>query len=129
VLGDAIAALPPKFRRRLMVTADGAGASHGLITAWIAGRPPRAELTYPSAGLGARERAAIRLVRRRPGRSPSISAARCASAGRWRLPDRSAGMRGAGREAHVTELTGLLREGPHGDQLDGWPAACASSPP
>ena len=26
-------------------------------------------------------------------------------------------------EAHVTELTGLLREGPHGDQLAGWPAA------
>jgi hypothetical protein len=25
-------------------------------------------------------------------------------------------------EAHVTELTGLLREGPGGDQLDGWPA-------
>ena len=24
-------------------------------------------------------------------------------------------------EAHVTELTGLLREGPDGDQLDGWP--------
>jgi hypothetical protein len=24
-------------------------------------------------------------------------------------------------EAHVTELTGLLREGPGGDQLDGWP--------
>jgi hypothetical protein len=26
-------------------------------------------------------------------------------------------------EAHVTELTGLLREGPSGDQLAGWPAA------
>jgi hypothetical protein len=26
-------------------------------------------------------------------------------------------------EAHVTELTGLLRESPHGDQLDGWPAS------
>ena len=26
-------------------------------------------------------------------------------------------------EAHVTELTSLLREGPHGDQLAGWPAA------
>ena len=26
-------------------------------------------------------------------------------------------------EAHVTELTGLLREGPAGDQLAGWPAA------
>ena len=25
-------------------------------------------------------------------------------------------------EAHVAELTGLLREGPDGDQLDGWPA-------
>ena len=24
-------------------------------------------------------------------------------------------------EAHVTELTGLLREGPGGDQLKGWP--------
>ena len=24
-------------------------------------------------------------------------------------------------EAHVTELTGLLREGPAGDQLKGWP--------
>ena len=26
-------------------------------------------------------------------------------------------------EAHVTELTGLLREGPHGDQLASWPSA------
>ena len=31
VLGEAIAALPPKYRRRLMVTCDGAGASHDLI--------------------------------------------------------------------------------------------------
>jgi hypothetical protein len=31
VLGAAITALPPAFRRRLMVTCDGAGASHGLI--------------------------------------------------------------------------------------------------
>jgi hypothetical protein len=31
VLGEAIAALPPKYRRRLMVTCDGAGASHALI--------------------------------------------------------------------------------------------------
>ncbi len=64
VLSDAIAALPPKFRRRLMVTADGAGASHGLITCLdqLATRP-RHQLIY-SVGreLGARERAAIRLV-------------------------------------------------------------------
>ena len=31
VLGDAITAVPPKYRRRLMVAVDGAGASHGLI--------------------------------------------------------------------------------------------------
>src|SRR5262249_61644009 len=31
VLAEAITALPPKYRRRLMVTCDGAGASHGLI--------------------------------------------------------------------------------------------------
>ena len=31
VLDAPIAALPPAFRRRLMVTCDGAGASHGLI--------------------------------------------------------------------------------------------------
>ena len=64
VLGDAVAALPPKFRRRLMVTADGAGASHGLITRLdqLASRPGH-QLTY-SVGweLGARERNAIRLV-------------------------------------------------------------------
>ena len=31
LLDAAITALPPGFRRRLMVTCDGAGASHGLI--------------------------------------------------------------------------------------------------
>ena len=47
VLGDAIAALPPGYRRRLMVTADGAGASHGLITRLdqLAARPGH-QLTY-----------------------------------------------------------------------------------
>ena len=99
VLGDAIAALPPGYRRRLMVTADGAGASHGLITRLdqLAARPGH-QLAY-SVGweLGERERAAIRPCRRRPGRSRSISAARCASAGLM-TPARSgaAGIRGAG---------------------------------
>ena len=31
VLDAAIAAVPPQFRRKLMVTCDGADASHGLI--------------------------------------------------------------------------------------------------
>ena len=127
VPGDAIAALPPKSRRRLMVTADGAGASHGLITRLdqLAARRGY-ELTY-SVGweLGARERAAIRLV---PQEAWQIAIDQ-----RGEVRERRAGEACTNRgcahprcwieEAHVTELTGLLREGPHGDELDGWPAS------
>src|SRR5690242_3375111 len=64
LLDAAIAALPPGFRRKLMITADGAGASHTLIARLdaLAGRRGY-ELTY-SVGwvLGERERAALRLV-------------------------------------------------------------------
>ena len=125
VLGDAIAALPPQFRRRLMVTADGAGASHGLITRLdqLASRPGH-QLTY-SVGweLGARERAAIGLV---PAQAWQIAIDRRGQV-RERRADGACADRccGHGRcwveEAHVTELTGLLREGPGGDQPEGWP--------
>jgi hypothetical protein len=127
VLGAAIAALPPAFRRKLMVTADGAGASHGLIARLdaLAGRRGY-ELTY-SAGwaLGERERAALWLV--------PEPAWQIAIDGRGEIRERRAGdactdqrcahSRCWTEEAHVTELTGLLREGPAGDQLAGWPAA------
>jgi hypothetical protein len=125
VLGDAIAALPPKFRRRLMVTADGAGASHGLITRLdqLAARPGH-QLTY-SVGweLGGRERAAIRLV---PAEAWQIAIDQRGQVRERRTAaactDRSCGhARCWVEEAHVTELTGLLRSGPGGDQLDGWP--------
>ena len=127
VLDAAVTALPPGFRRRLMVTCDGAGASHDLI-AWLDSLAARrgCQLTY-SVGweLGTRERAAIAAV----------------PAGAWQI---AAGARGAVRErragdacsdlacghrrcwieeAHVAELTALLREDPGGDQLAGWPAA------
>ena len=127
VLGDAIAALPPAFRRRLMVTADGAGASHGLITRLdqLAARPGH-QLTY-SVGweLGARERNAIRLV---PAEAWQIAIDQRGEVRERRTSDactdRSCGHpRCWVEEAHVTELTGLLREGPGGDQLDGWPAS------
>ena len=75
--------------------------------------------------LGERERAALRLV---PEQAWQIaidasgqirerrSDAACADAG---CAHRACWI----EEAHVTELTGLLRQGPHGDQLTGWPAA------
>ena len=64
VLGDAIAALPPKYRRRLMVTADGAGASHGLIARLDALASRRGHQLVYSVGwdLGERERTAIAAV-------------------------------------------------------------------
>jgi hypothetical protein len=64
LLDAAIAAVPPGLRRKLMVTCDGAGASHGLIARLdkLAARRGY-ELTY-SVGwaLGEREKAALRLV-------------------------------------------------------------------
>jgi Transposase DDE domain group 1 len=127
LLDAAIAALPPGFRRRLMVTADGAGASHGLVArlAALAGRRGY-ELTY-SVGwvLGERERAALRLV---PEQAWQI-AIDARGEVRERRADEACGdsccahRRCWVEEAHVTELTGLLRAGPAGDQLDGWPPA------
>jgi Transposase DDE domain group 1 len=125
LLGDAIAALPPALRRRLMVTCDGAGASHELVKELdrLASRHGY-QLTY-SVGwaLGARERAAI-------GKVPE-TAWEIAVDGNGQVRERRAdGACGDPRcghracwveEAHVTELTGLLREGPDGDQLVGWP--------
>jgi hypothetical protein len=127
LLDAAIAALPPGLRRKLMVTADGAGASHALVARLdtLAGRRGF-ELTY-SVGwmLGEREKAALRLV---PEQAWQI-----AIDGRGEVRERRADEAcGNGQcahracwieEAHVAELTGLLRGGPAGDQLAGWPEA------
>jgi hypothetical protein len=127
VLEDSIAALPPAYRRRLMVTCDGAGASHSLIARLdeLAARPGH-QLVY-SVGwdLGARERAAITRVPegawqvaidhrgavRERRAADACQDSRCAHGRCWQ------------EQAHVTELTGLLREGPGGDQLAGWPSS------
>jgi hypothetical protein len=125
VLGAAITAVPPKFRRRLMVTCDGAGASHGLIERLdaLATRPGH-ELIY-SVGweLGERERTALRQV---PEQAWQIAIGPDGEVRERRAEAACADCRCGHRqcwieEAHVTELTGLLREGPAGDQLDGWP--------
>src|ERR1700730_224438 len=60
----------------------------------------------------------------RRGRSPSIIAARSASAPDDACSNLDCGYRACWiEEAHVTELTGLLREGPDGDRLKAWPTA------
>ena len=127
VLEAAIAALPPGFRRRLMVTVDGAGASHELITRLdkLATRPGH-QLTY-SVGweLGKRERAAIAQV---PGQAWQIAIDARGEIRERRAHDAcdddTCGHRACWiEEAHVTELTGLLRKGPGRDRLAAWPAS------
>jgi hypothetical protein len=127
VLGEAIAALPPKYRRRLMVTCDGAGASHDLIAHLDAlARRPGHQLIY-SVGwdLGERERRAIRLV---PRQAWQIAIDHRGEVRERRAEDACADRGCTHRkcwieEAHVAELTPLLRGGRAGDQLAGWPAS------
>jgi Transposase DDE domain group 1 len=127
VLEAAIAAVPPGFRRKLRVTCDGAGASHGLIARLDTLAARRGyELTY-SVGrvLGEREKTALRLV---PEQAWQAAIDGRGEVRERRAPDACASTCCAHRacwieEAHVSELTGLLREGPHGDQLKTWPAA------
>jgi hypothetical protein len=115
VLDARITALPPGFRRRLMATCDGAGASHALITrldelaAWRG-----YQVTYSvSWELGARVKAAIAAV---PDAARQI-AVDARGEVRERRADAACGDLGCGHrrcwieEAHVTELTSLLREG------------------
>ena len=127
VLEDSIAALPPDYRRQLMVSCDGAGASHGLIARLdtLAARPGYQLIYSVGWDLGAREREAITLVPesawqvaidhrgqvRQRRADHACQDQYCTHARCWR------------DGAHVTELTGLLREGPGGDQLAGWPAS------
>jgi hypothetical protein len=82
LLGDAITALPPALRPKLMITCDGAGASHALVSeldrlaSGTATRSPT-----PSAGSSPRGRRP-RSARSRstPGRPRSTAGARPASA-------------------------------------------------
>ena len=123
----AIAALPPACRRKLMVTADGAGASHGLVKHLdkLAARPGHQLVYSVGWALGERERAALRLV--------PEQAWQVAIDSRGQVRERRAGGACANpscahracwvEEAHVTELTSVLREGPAGDQLKARPSS------
>ena len=126
VTDAAIAALPSAFRRNLMVTTDGAGFSHKFLEHLDTLAARRGYTLIYSCGweLGEREKAALRLV---PGGAWEIALDHRGEV-RERRAGGACGDSGCGHracwieEAHVTELTGLLRTGPSGDQLAGWPA-------
>jgi hypothetical protein len=109
-----------------MVTCDGAGASHGLIERLdtLAARPGYQLIYSVGWELGERERTAIAAV---PANAWQIAIDRHGEIRERRAEDACADRGCAHRccwieEACVTELTGLLRERPPGDQLAGWPA-------
>jgi hypothetical protein len=108
VRDDAIAQIPLRCRANLLVTVDGAGASHGLVNhITTLNNSPRRRVGYSIGwNLGARERAVITRV---PARA-------------WDPVLDTTGEPRDLAEAGVTELTGLLREGPDGDQLGNWPS-------
>jgi hypothetical protein len=125
VVDAAIAALPPGFRRRLMITVDGAGASHGLVAHLdkLAARPGHQLIYSVGWALGEREKTALRLV---PQQAWQIAIDARGQVRERRADEACGNGQCAHRacwveEAHVTELTSLLREGPGGDQLKGWP--------
>ena len=118
LLAGAIAALPPRHGRRIMITCDGTGAGHDLITELdrLAARSGY-QVTYSGGWeLGAREKAALRLV---PGHAWQAAVDANGKVGERRCDDACTDLRCARRrcwiqEAHVTELTGLLRSGAGG---------------
>ncbi len=110
LIDRAIAQIPAQHRRDLLFTIDGAGASHAVVT-HLDGLN-----THPAHGLrgrkinysigfdlDARARTAITML----------------PAGVWEPALDAAGE--ARDDAHVAELTGLLRHGRTGDQMASWP--------
>ena len=122
VLDAALDQVPAAHRRDVLVTVDGAGASHeliehlhGLDTATVHGaRGRRVEysLGWP---VDARTRGALEQVRDQD----------------WQVALSAAGKADTDG-GQVAELTGLLRHSAGGDQLQGWPAGmrvCARRTP
>lgn len=110
VLDAAIAQIPPAHRKDLLVTIDGAGAGHQIVDHLTALNARSGHKVHYSVGfdLDERARAAITRLGAR-GWEPALDAD-----GKPR------------KDAHIAELTGLLREsvGPDGqitDKLSGWP--------
>ncbi|KAA1242586.1 IS1380 family transposase, partial [Mycobacterium simiae] len=94
------------WRRKLLITIDGAGSSHAVVEHLekLNAQPGRS-VDY-SVGFDLDERARVAI-----GQMPAQG---------WEPALDAAG--DARDDAQVAELTALLREGPGGDRLDGWPA-------
>jgi hypothetical protein len=117
IVDASLAALPPKSRRMMMVTVDGAGTSHDLIDHLhaLASRPGHRLWYWVGWDTGAREKKAI-------GRVPEdVWQVAIDAAGEPRTGPAPDGLEED--KAQVVELTGLLRntDGKGTDALKDWP--------
>ena len=115
VLDAAIAQIPAAHRRDLLVTIDGAGAGHQIVDHLTALNARHAHTVGYSVGFDLDDRARRAITRLGQVRGDLGWEPALAADGTPR------------KDAHVAELTGLLRAsaGPDGqitDQLRGWPA-------
>ena len=107
VLDEAIAQIPARYRRDMLITADGAGASKELVNhiTGLNAAPWRTVHYCIGWDLGGRERAAIATVPKKA----------------WQAVLDADGQPRDLDKAAVVELTALLREHPDGDKLCTWP--------
>jgi hypothetical protein len=106
VIDEAIGQIPAGHRRRLLVTLDGAGASHAVVKHLSALNARRGYQLHYSVGFALDDR-----VRKAIGKLPEQA---------W---EAALGPDGEARDdAAVAELTGLLRRSAGGDLYEEWPA-------
>jgi hypothetical protein len=105
VLTEAIAQIPPSHRRRMLITCDGAGSTHALVSHISALNTRPGFQVHYSVGFDFDER--IRAVLTK---LPATA---------WQSALDAAG--NPREDAQVAELTGLLRHSSSGDRLTGWP--------
>ncbi|AXH94881.1 IS1380 family transposase [Ornithinimicrobium avium] len=110
VLDAALAQVPAAHRREVLVSVDGAGASHGLVEHLDA---------LNTAGQHGRRGRGVEYSIGWPVDARTRSAIEATGEGDWSAGLTATG--GAEEHAQVVELTGLLRHSHTGDLLSGWP--------
>jgi hypothetical protein len=108
VLTQALAQIPSRHRRDVLVTVDGAGATRELVSHLTTLNAVPGRRVHYSVGFDFDERARTAIIQ-----VPTTA---------WQAVSDTDGAPRDLDDAGVVELTGLLREHPRGDQLANWPA-------
>jgi hypothetical protein len=108
VLTEALAQIPSRHRRDVLVTVDGAGATRELVSHLTTLNAVPGRRVHYSVGFDLDDRARTAITQVPQGAWQAV----------WDTDGNPRDLDDAG----VVELTGLLREHPQGDRLANWPA-------